>query len=116
MVPTMTWEEYSEFVRSINLTELADSGYDCIHHSLSLCSEAGEVAGKVVKREFRGYKGAAKSYTDEGLIAELGDCIYHMAALCNNLGVNIQDVWTANAEKLQRRVNKGTLVGEGDER
>ena len=108
----MDYLDYAVFVESTNFTQFADASHDATHHSLSLCSEAGEIAGKIVKRDFRG----SKKITNTALLDELGDVVYHVVALCNNFGMDLQDVWTANAAKLQKRVNLGTLVGEGDSR
>lgn len=108
----MKYEEYAEFVASINFTRHADRGHDLVHHTLSLCGEAGELAGKVVKKEFRG----AWNYQWDALKAELGDCLYHMVALCNNMGTTIPELWAANGAKLKDRAERGVLVGDGDTR
>lgn len=112
----MRWDEYSNFVRSINFTENADKGWDLLHQASSLCSEAGELMGKVVKKEFRGYSANNPARINEQMEDEMGDIMYHFAALCNLFNTTPEIIWTKNAVKLESRVNRGVLVGEGDNR
>jgi NTP pyrophosphatase (non-canonical NTP hydrolase) len=80
-------------------------------HALGLAEEAGEFCGKLCK---------AHRKQDEAehhdLLLELGDVIWRVAALCNQLGVGMDEVMALNIQKLTARKNRGTIIGEGDHR
>ena len=102
--------EYSEFVTKLNTTS-GTGVADLDHHTLSLSAEAGELAGKVSKKLYRG-----QHYTAEEYLSELGDVLFHVQALCNYFNVTLLEVAHANQYKLINRVAAGTLHGDGDNR
>jgi NTP pyrophosphatase (non-canonical NTP hydrolase) len=77
--------------------------------------EAGEVQGKIKKiiRDNGGYITAENKIE---IKKELGDILWYIASMCDNLGINMEDVATGNIEKLQSRRDRGTLHGSGDNR
>jgi NTP pyrophosphatase (non-canonical NTP hydrolase) len=76
--------------------------------ALGLASEAGEVAGKI-KKEIRD-----ESCGDVGI--ELGDVLWYVAMLADELGYSLTQVAEKNIEKLRDRQEQGQLQGSGDER
>ncbi len=78
--------------------------------ALGLCSEAGEVAGKVKKRL------RDNSWDIEAVKAELGDVFYYLARICDELGINSENILDQNYEKLSSRAARGVLSGSGDTR
>jgi len=80
--------------------------------AMGLCSEAGEVAGKVKKKirdgEQPGYK--------EALAAELGDVFWYLAVLTDRAGLSLGDLAYQNLNKLYKRKIRNTLQGSGDNR
>ena len=76
-----------------------------------LVAEAGELAGNYAKY-CRG------DFNSEELIfrtkKELGDVLYFCFQLANQIGLDIEDVLEANRDKLQDRLNKGTIKGDGE--
>ena len=78
--------------------------------AMGLCSEAGEVAGKIKKYLRDGV------YDQGGLAYEIGDCFFYLARLCDAIGYEAEDVLTINHNKLQGRKDRGTLSGNGDTR
>jgi NTP pyrophosphatase (non-canonical NTP hydrolase) len=80
--------------------------------AMGLCSEAGEVAGKVKKKirdgEPEGYQAA--------LAAELGDVFWYLAVLTDRLGLSLGDLAYQNLNKLYNRKINDTLQGSGDNR
>lgn len=78
--------------------------------ALGLCSEAGEVAGKVKKRL------RDNSWDIEAVKAELGDVFYYLARICDELGISSEEILDLNYNKLSSRLARGTLRGSGDVR
>ena len=77
--------------------------------------EAGEVQGKIKKiiRDNGGYINAESKIE---IKKELGDLLWYIASMCDNLGIKLEDVAQGNIEKLQGRRDRGTLHGSGDNR
>ena len=86
-----------------------------VYPVLGLTNEAGEVAGKV-KKIFRDRGGVITDEDRRALTLELGDVLWYLAEICTQLGIGLEDVAAANIEKLQGRVARGTLAGDGDTR
>lgn len=96
---------------------------------LALGEEAGEVMGKLAKfvRKYNQPLSIALVYAKhpthpeqiklrEDLKKELGDVMWQVAACCTELGFTLDEVQQANLDKLGGRDERGTIVGEGDER
>lgn len=96
---------------------------------MSLAEEAGEVLGKLNKyiRKHDVYAGdavlaAATPNTDvecelrRGVIKELQDLYWNLAACCTELDITLEELGEGNLENLQGRVQRGTIIGEGDDR
>ena len=86
-----------------------------IYPTLGLTGEAGEVANKV-KKIIR--DGSDKTSEDmvQALSSEIGDCLWYIAILADDVGVKLSDIANANLEKLFKRKEKGALHGSGDDR
>ena len=86
-----------------------------IYPTLGLTGEAGEVANKV-KKIIRddGYKNN-ESLVQE-ISAEIGDCLWYISVLADDIGCKLSDIANANLEKLANRKEKGTIHGSGDTR
>ena len=86
-----------------------------IYPTLGLTGEAGEVANKV-KKIIR--DGSDKN--DERLVqdisAEIGDCLWYIAVLANDIGIKLSDIASNNLEKLANRKKNNTIHGSGDTR
>jgi NTP pyrophosphatase (non-canonical NTP hydrolase) len=89
--------------------------YTVIYPALGLAGEAGEVANKV-KKILRDSGGAVSEEVRIQLKAEIGDCLWYAAALCSDLGFDLEDVANENLEKLFDRKRRGTIRGSGDTR
>jgi NTP pyrophosphatase (non-canonical NTP hydrolase) len=86
-----------------------------VYPTLGLVSEAGEVAGKV-KKIFRDRGGIMGDTEREALVLELGDVLWYVSELCTQLGVDLEDVASANIAKLRSRTDRGMMSGDGDSR
>ena len=107
---TMEFNEYQKLAR---LTAVYPEEHKVVYPALGLCGEAGEVADKI-KKTIRG-----DSSLDEvtGNIAdELGDVLWYLAILADDLEVDLEDVAKWNVDKLQRRMKSNKIKGDGDNR
>lgn len=102
------FNEYTEFVKSM---KVYPEKYAIIYPALGLSGEAGEIAEKI-KKWLRGDRELDK----EGLLKELGDPLWYITSLADDLGYTLQDVIDANVEKLTSRKERGVLKGSGDNR
>jgi len=50
------------------------------------------------------------------IVKEVGDVLWYLSAICNELGVNLTEAAAINLHKLHDRGNRGVLGGSGDER
>ena len=51
-----------------------------------------------------------------GLAKELGDVLWMLTAVSNDLGFDLEEIATMNLEKLRSRQRRGRLRGSGDDR
>lgn len=86
-----------------------------IYTTLGLTGEAGELANKLKKilRDRGGVVDVEIRYT---LAKELGDVLWYVAMLAQELDYDLSDIARLNIENLQGRQVRGTLQGEGDNR
>lgn len=77
--------------------------------------EAGEVQGKI-KKIIRDDAGKITAEHKIEISKELGDILWYISSMCDNLGIKLVDVATYNIEKLKSRRDRGTLHGSGDNR
>ena len=102
----MTFDEYQEFAR---LTAIYPEDVKVVYPTLGLCGEAGEVAEKIKKHMRDGI-----SLVGVGL--ELGDVLWYISALADDLDITLEEIAQANVDKLASRMERGKLGGSGDER
>jgi NTP pyrophosphatase (non-canonical NTP hydrolase) len=93
-----------------DIVELLSVTYD----GLGL-GEAGEVQGKI-KKIIRDNGGEITEAAKVEIAKELGDCLWYIASMCQNLGITMESVATGNIEKLESRHLRGTVHGSGDNR
>ena len=102
----MNFNEYQKHARS---TAIYPKEYKVIYPALGLCGEAGEVAEKV-KKNIRDGKSL------DGVKFELGDVLWYVAVLADDLGVTLEEIAQANVDKLKWRKYRGKIGGSGDNR
>lgn len=79
-----------------------DDKKDMLRHAVfGLSSEAGEVAG-ILQKEYQGH-----AIEKEHLVKELGDCLWMIAEACTALGIDFDDVFKMNINKLISRYPNG---------
>ena len=52
----------------------------------------------------------------DDLTKELGDVLWYLSAVANDLGIDLQSVAERNIKKLKSRQERGVLGGSGDNR
>ena len=102
----MNFDEYQKLAKS---TAIYPYRYETIYPALGLCGEAGEVAEKV-KKNIRDGKAL------DGVGLELGDVLWYISALADDLGVTLEEVAQANVDKLTSRKKRNMIGGSGDNR
>jgi NTP pyrophosphatase (non-canonical NTP hydrolase) len=90
-------------------------GHPVIYPTLGLVNEAGEVAGKI-KKVFRDKDGEISPETLAALKAELGDVLWYLAQVSTELGLSLDEVAEYNIRKLEDRLQRGAIRGDGDSR
>lgn len=92
---------YSEFVYK-HVTQIAKQ-HPFVHGIVGLSSEAGEVAG-ILEKVLRKKNGFWAQCDKNELKDELGDCLFYIQELINNLDTDIEDIMFSNMIKLEARV------------
>ena len=106
----MNFNEYQKLARS---TAVYPEEHKVVYPALGLCGEAGEVADKIKKT----IRGDSSLVEVTGSIAdELGDVLWYLAILADDLGVDLEDIAKWNVDKLQRRMKSNKIKGDGDNR
>ena len=70
--------------------------------ALGIAGEAGEVADTMKKHLFHGFP-----LDRDALVKELGDCMWYIAMLGTQLGIELDEIGRTNIAKLQRRYPEG---------
>jgi NTP pyrophosphatase (non-canonical NTP hydrolase) len=86
-----------------------------IYPALKLAGEAGEVAEKVGKI-IRDKSGMINAEDKRAIAKELGDVLWYLNALANEIGADLEAVARMNLTKLAERAERGTIGGSGDNR
>ena len=109
----MNIKDYQKF------TQTTDTGAVVSGHigylTLGLVDEAGEVAGKF-KKLFRDFDGEMSAEYRLEIIKELGDVLWYMTRMADELGTDLEEIAEINRDKLQSRKDRGVIKGSGDNR
>ncbi len=103
---TLTFAEYQTRAFTTALPNARTAEYMV----LGLCSEAGEVAGKLKKKIRDGV------FDRDAVLDEIGDVLWYVAGLCTVLDAELLDVAEGNLAKLKSRAERNVLRGSGDVR
>lgn len=116
------FDEYQDFTRE---TAIFPDNSGITYCALKLNGEAGEIAekvGKFCRDKARGLSNDAfYSHPDnpdviDALTLELGDTMWYVAQLADQLGVPLSTVIARNKQKLLSRRERGVISGSGDNR
>lgn len=105
---------FKKYQQEAMKTRMADTyEHRIVYSALGLSGEAGELANKV-KKIMRG--DTDRNELIEGIKSEMGDVLWYLAALCDDLGVELADIAEGNLQKLQDRQVRGKIAASGDNR
>ena len=82
---------------------------------LGLVGESGEIAEKI-KKWMRDSNLQIDLLDKEDLTKELGDVLWYIATLADQLGISMDDIAHTNLNKLKSRQQRGVIEGFGDNR
>lgn len=111
---------FNEYQEDTRLTAIYPREKAFAYLTLGLSSEAGEVAGM--------YKKVVRDYSDvndlhdmseewkKGFISELGDVLWYIARIADELDVSLSEVAERNIAKLLDRKKRDKISGSGDNR
>lgn len=108
----MNFNDYQSIAKS---TAVYPDEYKVIYPALGLNGEAGEIAEKV-KKILRDKEGMISPTERLGIIHELGDVLWYVAALATDMGIKLDEIAVLNRRKLEGRKENGTIHGNGDNR
>lgn len=109
----MTFREYQ--IKASETARFPDKDLIFIYTALGLVGEAGEVAEKI-KKIWRDKNKQINDNDREEIKKEMGDVLWYLSQLSENLGINFDDVAQANINKTQSRLARNLINGSGDNR
>lgn len=108
----MNMNDYQRIARS---TADYPDEYKKIYPAFGLCGEVGEVAEKI-KKILRDNNGTFSQDAVMEIIKELGDVLWYISVLAEDLGYSLTEVADINIKKLQSRKDRNMIHGNGDDR
>lgn len=116
-VLNVTFNEYQK--EAIRLATYPNVGSNMVYPAMGIAGEAGEACDKV-KKFWRNHNSMDVVDTTAEwrveLAKELGDVLWYVAALADEIGWSLEDVALVNIHKLTDRHKRGVLKSEGDNR
>ena len=109
----MDFDNYQIEARKTAIYPNKDNNF--IYPTLGLVGESGEVAEKI-KKILRDKNGTFDHESKLALMKELGDVLWYLSNLCDELNFSLSDVAKDNLEKLKLRLSRGKISGSGDDR
>ena len=92
-----------------------DVGSNPIYPTLGLVGESGEIADKV-KKVIRDKQGFFDKESRDAIKYELGDVLWYISQLSSEFGYELEEIASANLQKLNSRKIRGKIQGSGDDR
>ncbi len=108
-------DSFNEYQQIAMTTKTYGKGLPVFYPAIQLGSEAGEVLGKISKA-WRDSEGKFDEERIKGIKFELGDVLYYITAVADDLGFNLIDVANLNITKIIDRRARKVVSGDGDYR
>ena len=109
----MTFDEYQKEARKTAI--YPNIGDNLVYPTLGLVGEAGEIAEKI-KKIIRDNDGIVLDEKRGEIAKELGDVLWYLSQLANEMGFGLDEIAEINIKKLKSRAERGKLGGSGDNR
>lgn len=112
-----TFNDYqAETINTAVYPEAGEGTADALSYvALGLVGEAGEVANQA-KKILRDDNGEVTEERKDKLAKEIGDVLWYIARMADELELDLDEVATENLSKLQDRQRNNRLRGSGDDR
>ena len=88
---------------------------DIIYPSLGLSGEVGELMNQI-KKIYRDDNGKISTVRKTDLKKEIGDVLWYIARVADDLNIDLTEAVELNLEKLNSRMERGKIGGSGDDR
>lgn len=105
----------NSYQKAATRTRIYKDDHKIMYPALGLCGEAGEVAEKI-KKLYRDSEGDVSQDFQLAVKKELGDVLWYIANLANDLGLSLDDIAKTNLKKLAARKKSNKISGSGDDR
>ena len=102
--------DFREYQRKAVTFAIYPATHKVLYPTLGLCGESGEVAEKVKKQVRDGV------FNRREVAKELGDVLWYLANICNDIGYNLDEIADLNLTKLRGRMARNVIKGSGDNR
>mgnify|MGYP003388481377 CR=1 FL=1 len=109
----MTIVDFKKYQEEARKTAGYPEEHKIVYPTMGLVGEAGELANKV-KKLMRG--DTNRDELIEGIKGEMGDVLWYLSALADDVGISLADIAAGNIEKLHSRLARGKIKGAGDDR
>lgn len=110
----MNVTDFSKYQQEAMKTRMPDTlEHTLTYSALGLAGEAGELANKV-KKIMRG--DTNRDELLEGIRSEMGDVLWYLAALAQDLGADLSEIAEENLVKIRDRQARGKIAASGDKR
>lgn len=110
----VTFDEYQKRAHSTAIQP--DEGVPALMFwALAVCGEAGELAEKV-KKIYRDNAGVMTHERFKAIIAEMGDVLWYLSEIASALDTTLGYVAAYNVAKLDDRLKRQVIKGEGNKR
>lgn len=112
----MYLNDYQDATRNTAIYPGVGTGsYEAVSYCALGLGEAGEIQGKV-KKIARDNNGEISEDRKEEIYKEMGDLLWYVARLADEIGYPLSNVAEANLAKINSRSTRGVIGGSGDNR
>lgn len=109
----LTLSQYQS--QAIKTSVYPKESFSIIYPTIGLSGEVGEISEKV-KKVLRDNNSEFTNEKKQEIGKEIGDVCWYLAALANDLGLDLGDIAQGNLDKLESRKARNQLHGSGDNR
>jgi NTP pyrophosphatase (non-canonical NTP hydrolase) len=113
----MTFDDYQKQAIKTNIydPEVIDDLMLKTISAMGVAGEAREVLDKWKKLVVY-HNGKVTTEDKDELAKEMGDVLWYLAVLADQLGISFDDVAATNLQKTQSRLKRHKIIGKGDNR